>query len=89
MILANATGCSMIWGGWYPNNPYVRNRDGRGPPFTHSLFEDNAEYGYGELRAINNRRKIMHEKIMKYLIPSISKKHPELAKYLDQWVKNY
>lgn len=47
MILANATGCSMIWAAMYPANPYSTLKDGRGPAFTHSLFEDNAEYGYG------------------------------------------
>ena len=42
MILANATGCTMIWGAMYPSNPYGANIDGRGIAYTHSLFEDNA-----------------------------------------------
>lgn len=47
IILANATGCSMIWGSMFPANPYCTLKDGRGIVYTHSLFEDNAEYGYG------------------------------------------
>ena len=47
MSLTNGTGCSIVWGGCYPSHPYAANKDGRGPAFTHSLFEDNAEYGYG------------------------------------------
>jgi pyruvate-ferredoxin/flavodoxin oxidoreductase len=45
--VANATGCSSIYGGNLPTTPYTTNRDGRGPAWANSLFEDNAEYGYG------------------------------------------
>ena len=47
MYIANATGCSSIWGGSAPSNPYTKNKDGLGPTWANSLFEDNAEYGYG------------------------------------------
>lgn len=47
MIIANATGCSSIYGGSAPATPYTVNRDGHGPAWANSLFEDNAEYGYG------------------------------------------
>ena len=47
MYVANATGCSSIWGGSAPANPYTTNKAGRGPAWANSLFEDNAEYGYG------------------------------------------
>lgn len=47
MMIANATGCSSIWGGSYPSVPYTTNADGRGPAWANSLFENNAEYGYG------------------------------------------
>jgi len=47
MIIANATGCSSIFGGNLPTTPYTRNADGRGPAWTNSLFEDNAEFGLG------------------------------------------
>ncbi len=47
MYIANATGCSSIWGGSAPSTPYTTNKQGRGPAWANSLFEDNAEYGYG------------------------------------------
>ena len=47
MMIANATGCSSIWGGSYPSFPYTTNAEGRGPAWANSLFENNAEYGYG------------------------------------------
>jgi pyruvate-ferredoxin/flavodoxin oxidoreductase len=47
MYIANATGCSSIWGGSSPSTPYTVNKAGRGPAWANSLFEDNAEYGYG------------------------------------------
>lgn len=47
MYIANATGCSSIWGGSAPATPYTVNKEGRGPAWSNSLFEDNAEYGYG------------------------------------------
>lgn len=56
MIIANATGCSSIWGANFPSNAYCTGRDGRGPAWGNSLFEDNAEYGFGMAAAIANRR---------------------------------
>ena len=47
MYIANATGCSSIWGGSAPSTPYTVNKEGHGPAWANSLFEDNAEYGYG------------------------------------------
>jgi pyruvate-ferredoxin/flavodoxin oxidoreductase len=47
MYIANATGCSSIWGGSSPSTPYTVNKDGQGPAWANSLFEDNAEFGYG------------------------------------------
>ncbi|MHC4471286.1 MAG: pyruvate:ferredoxin (flavodoxin) oxidoreductase [Planctomycetota bacterium] len=47
MIIANATGCSSIYGGNLPTTPYSQNADGRGPAWSNSLFEDNAEFGFG------------------------------------------
>jgi pyruvate-ferredoxin/flavodoxin oxidoreductase len=47
MYIANATGCSSIWGGSAPATPYTVNKQGKGPAWANSLFEDNAEYGYG------------------------------------------
>lgn len=56
MVIANATGCSSIWGANFPSNAYCTNRHGQGPAWGNSLFEDNAEYGYGIAVAISHRR---------------------------------
>lgn len=56
MVMANATGCSSIWGANYPSNAYCTNKDGHGPAWSNSLFEDNAEFGYGMTVAIDQRR---------------------------------
>ena len=56
MFVANATGCSMIWGCSAPATPYTVNKEGRGPAWANSLFEDNAEFGYGMATAMNARR---------------------------------
>ena len=56
MIIANATGCSSIWGANYPSNAYCVNRQGHGPAWANSLFEDNAEYGFGMAVAVAQRR---------------------------------
>ncbi len=56
MFIANATGCSSIWGGSAPSTPYTVNKEGKGPAWANSLFEDNAEYGYGMFLAQNTLR---------------------------------
>lgn len=56
MYLANATGCSSIWGGSAPSTPYTMNKEGKGPAWENSLFEDNAEFGFGMNMAVQQRR---------------------------------
>ncbi|MEE9493587.1 MAG: pyruvate:ferredoxin (flavodoxin) oxidoreductase [Gammaproteobacteria bacterium] len=56
MLIANATGCSSIYGGNLPTTPYTTNPDGRGPAWSNSLFEDNAEFGLGFRMAIDQHR---------------------------------
>lgn len=56
MMIANATGCSSIYGGSAPATPYTVNSDGHGPAWANSLFEDNAEYGFGMATGINKMR---------------------------------
>ncbi len=56
MVVANATGCSSIYGGSFPSLPYCKDKAGRGPAWANSLFEDNAEYGYGMRIAIDTNR---------------------------------
>src|SRR5688572_4863574 len=53
LLVANATGCSSIYGGNLPTTPYTTNRDGRGPAWSNSLFEDNAEFGFGYRLALD------------------------------------
>lgn len=56
LYLANATGCSLIWSATFPWNPYCTNELGQGPAWANSLFEDNAEFGYGIFHSIEARR---------------------------------
>jgi len=63
MLIANATGCSSIWGASAPATPYTTNKEGRGPAWANSLFEDNAEYGFGMLLAQDARRQHAIEKV--------------------------
>ena len=56
LLIANATGCSSIYGGNLPTTPYSKNAQGRGPAWSNSLFEDNAEFGYGFRLAIDSHR---------------------------------
>jgi len=57
MIIANATGCSSIYGGTFPTTPYTKDKEGRGPAWANSLFEDNAEYGFGMRLAVDSNRR--------------------------------
>ncbi|MDR2736833.1 MAG: pyruvate:ferredoxin (flavodoxin) oxidoreductase, partial [Gracilibacteraceae bacterium] len=63
MMIANATGCSMIWGGSAPSNPYTVNAKGQGPCWGNSLFEDNAEYGYGMYLGVEQQRAKLADEI--------------------------
>ncbi len=63
MIIANATGCSSIWGANFPSNADCTNTRGQGPAWGNSLFEDNAEYGYGMEVAVTQRRNRLAELI--------------------------
>jgi pyruvate-ferredoxin/flavodoxin oxidoreductase len=69
MYIANATGCSSIWGGSAPSTPYTVNKKGRGPAWANSLFEDNAEYGYGMMLGVNQRRAKLAEEVRKMIEP--------------------
>jgi pyruvate-ferredoxin/flavodoxin oxidoreductase len=69
-LIANATGCSSIYGGNLPTTPYKINRDGRGPAWANSLFEDNAEFGLGIRLAIDPQRR-QAEALVRTLAPTI------------------
>jgi len=69
LYIACATGCSLVWGASFPWNTYTTNAQGHGPTWANSLFEDNAEFGYGIIHAVQARREIA-----KKLIESLLKK---------------
>ena len=84
MYISNATGCSSIWGGPAATSPYCTNAEGKGPAWSNSLFEDNAEHGYGMLlgqAAIRNR---LAEKVREVMEKTSSDERKALCKeYLD------
>ncbi len=61
MVIANATGCSSIYGGNLPTTPYTKNKDNRGPAWSNSLFEDNAEFGLGFRLSIDKQKEYAQE----------------------------
>ena len=63
MYIANATGCSSIWGASAPTTPYTTNEKGQGPAWANSLFEDNAEYGFGMMLGVKKMRKTIANKL--------------------------
>jgi len=70
LYVANATGCSSIYGGNLPTTPYTKNAEGRGPTWANSLFEDNAEFGFG-MRLALDQQKEFAELMVKRLTPAI------------------
>ncbi len=83
MMIANATGCSSIWGGSAPSMPYCTNRDGHGPAWANSLFEDNAEFGLGMHLAVKQIR----SKLSELCSEALRQELPEDVKgALKQWL---
>jgi pyruvate-ferredoxin/flavodoxin oxidoreductase len=70
MVVANATGCSSIYGGNLPTTPWTVNREGRGPAWSNSLFEDNAEFGLGYRLSIDKQKQIAEE-LVRRLAPAL------------------
>ncbi|MFH1263909.1 MAG: pyruvate:ferredoxin (flavodoxin) oxidoreductase [Pseudomonadota bacterium] len=66
IVIANATGCSSIYGANLPTTPYTKNREGRGPAWCNSLFEDNGEFGFGIQLALDFRKKRASELVKKF-----------------------
>ena len=64
-VVANATGCSSIYGGNLPTTPWTKNSDGRGPAWSNSLFEDNAEFGLGYRLSIDKHKEFAQELLKK------------------------
>ena len=85
MMIANATGCSSIYGGSAPVCPYTVNEDGHGPAWANSLFEDNAEYGFGMELAVSQRRGKLADLVREVLEAELS---TELRDALQGWLDN-
>lgn len=84
MLIANATGCSSIYGGSAPTCPYTVNEKGRGPAWANSLFEDNAEYGLGMALAVDQRRGALASRITE----NMSNYSSQLQSLLSEWIDN-
>ena len=85
MIIANATGCSSIYGGSAPTVPYTKNDKGQGPAWANSLFEDNAEFGYGMLLASKQRRANLKEVVEKLI--AVEWARPEIKEAGAEWLE--
>ncbi|MDR1778389.1 MAG: pyruvate:ferredoxin (flavodoxin) oxidoreductase [Clostridiales Family XIII bacterium] len=84
MIIANATGCSSIWGASAPSMPYTKDAAGRGPAWANSLFEDNAEFGLGMVVATRHRRERLIEKTRELLAQPQTQ--PALKEAAEAWL---
>ncbi|MFP4548670.1 MAG: pyruvate:ferredoxin (flavodoxin) oxidoreductase [Fidelibacterota bacterium] len=85
MVIANATGCSSIWGGTFPTIPYTTNEHGEGPTWANSLFEDNAEYGFGMRLAVDANRKLLKANTKKLVEKVDGELKEALTFALDNW----
>ncbi len=86
LMMANATGCSSIFGGAAPTTPYTTNHLGQGPAWSNSLFEDNAEYGYGMYLANNSRRDYLAAKVTDVL--AHEELTSEIRDLLSDWLNH-
>ena len=87
MYIANATGCSSIWGNSSPSTPYTVNAKGQGPAWDNSLFEDNAEFGYGMLLAQNAIRDGLKAKVESVM--SNEKATEEMKAACKEWLDTF
>ncbi len=83
MLIANATGCSSIWGGSAPSTPYTTNADGYGPAWANSLFEDNAEYGYGMYLGVEQNRAKLADLAKEVIAENLGE---DLNQVLQEWL---
>ncbi|ADL52536.1 pyruvate:ferredoxin (flavodoxin) oxidoreductase [Clostridium cellulovorans] len=86
MMIANATGCSSIWGASSPSIAYTTTDDGRGPSWGNSLFEDNAEYGYGMFLAVQQMRERLAVLIRE--LSEAENTEEALKNACNQWLEN-
>ena len=85
MMIANATGCSSIWGASAPSMPYTTNSKGHGPSWANSLFEDNAEYGLGMYLGVKQSRERVAEMVKAVLAAEIP---ADLKAAMQDWLDN-
>ena len=83
MMIANATGCSSIWGGSAPSTPYTTNHKGHGPAWANSLFEDNAEFGLGMFLGVKAIRERLVDLAGKAIEAGVK---PEAKEALEAWI---
>jgi len=86
IVAANATGCSSIYGGTFPAIPYTKDANGRGPAWGNSLFEDNAEYGFGMRLAVDSNRHLLKLKSEAVISAGTT---PELTAALTKALENW
>ncbi|MBR1380694.1 MAG: pyruvate:ferredoxin (flavodoxin) oxidoreductase [Alphaproteobacteria bacterium] len=77
MVVANATGCSSIYGANLPTTPWTTDKCGRGPAWSNSLFEDNAEYGLGMRLALNQKREMLKGMLFELNVPNVTEMFAE------------
>jgi pyruvate-ferredoxin/flavodoxin oxidoreductase len=82
MMVANATGCSSIYGGSSPSSPYCKNSAGKGPAWANSLFEDNAEYGYGMATGVRQ----MRDRVTNLMNLAMESVKPETKEAFARWI---
>ena len=87
MYIANATGCSSIWGNSSPSTPYTVNAKGQGPAWDNSLFEDNAEFGFGMLLAQNAIRDELKEKVE--MVAANDQSTEEIKAACKEWLDTF
>ena len=87
MYIANATGCTSIWGNSSPSTPYTANKAGKGPAWDNSLFEDNAEFGYGMLLAQNAIRDGLKSKVESVMANENASEEVKAA--CKEWLDTY
>lgn len=83
MMIANATGCSSIWGASAPASPYCKNAKGQGPTFCNSLFEDNAEFGFGMKQGVQAIRNTVAD-----YLKDIAQAVPSVKDAAEKWIAN-
>ncbi|MDX9691642.1 MAG: pyruvate:ferredoxin (flavodoxin) oxidoreductase, partial [Acholeplasmataceae bacterium] len=84
MVFANATGCTSIYGASYPSTPYTTNAEGFGPAWANSLFEDNAEFGFGMKIAYET----MRDRVQTLLVDHNHEMPQALVELTDEWLQN-